>query len=54
MEEMLALQENELSRMPSLAGIVLSAMVLLDQFIPQVDKETFRKVMAPKVTGDYL
>ena len=50
-EQMRALQTNELARLPSMAGIVLTAMVLHDQIIPQLDRDTFFKVIAPKVTG---
>ena len=51
LEQMTALQTNELVRLPSVAGIVLTAMVLHDQLIPQLDRDTFFKVIAPKVAG---
>jgi hypothetical protein len=48
-----ALNRDELVKLPSMAGVVLTAMVLHDQLIPQVDSDTFNNVMAPKVTGNH-
>ncbi|XP_031568280.1 uncharacterized protein LOC116302983 isoform X2 [Actinia tenebrosa] len=50
-EQMQALYADKLVQLPSMAGIVLTAMVLHDQLISQVDSDSFYKVMAPKVTG---
>jgi NAD(P)-dependent dehydrogenase (short-subunit alcohol dehydrogenase family) len=52
-EQMSALYTNELANLPSMAGIVLTAMVLHDQLIPQVDSNSFYQVMAPKVAGNH-
>lgn len=51
LEQMQALYADKLVKLPSMAGMVLTAMVLHDQLIPQVDSDSFYKVMAPKVTG---
>ena len=50
-EQMRFVQTNVLAKLPNLAGIVLAAMVLHDQLVTQLDRETYFKVIAPKVTG---
>lgn len=50
--QMNKMNTNELAKLPSMAGIVLTAMVLRDQLIPQVEREAFYQVMAPKVKGE--
>ena len=42
---------NELRQSPKLAGIVNSAAVLDDKLFQDVERENYRKVMAPKVQG---
>jgi len=49
--QMDAMYANDLSKLPSIAGIVHTAMILRDQLIPQVHREDVYQVMAPKVKG---
>ena len=44
---------NELQQLPRLAGIVNSGAVLDDKLFQDVDRENYRKVMAPKMHGLY-
>ena len=45
--------QKQLGSLPSVAGIVHSAMVLRDQFIKDWTFESFTDVMGPKIKGDY-
>ncbi len=47
---MLALKE-QLQSLPSLAGIVNTAMVLKDEFLYELTFECFADSMAPKIKG---
>ncbi|KAJ7385694.1 hypothetical protein OS493_013722 [Desmophyllum pertusum] len=52
-EQMSAFNE-QLQSLPSVAGIVHSAMVLRDEFIKDLTYESFSEVMAPKIKGSFL
>ena len=43
--------KEKLESLPSVAGIVNSAMVLKDQFIKDFTFESFKDVMGPKIKG---
>jgi len=43
--------KDQLQSLPSVAGIVHTAMVLRDQFIKDLTFQSFSEVMAPKVKG---
>ncbi len=43
--------KEQLQSLPSVAGIVHTAMVLRDEFIKDLTFESFAVVMAPKITG---
>ena len=45
---------EELERLPAVAGIVFTAMVLEDQFLENADFETCKKVVDTKVKGNFL
>ena len=45
---------NDLHSLPSVAGIVLTAMVLRDEEIKDLGFESFVEVMGPKIKGDFL
>lgn len=49
-EQMSSLQE-QLDCLPSVAGIVHTAMVLRDEFIKDLTFESFNEVMGPKIKG---
>ena len=46
--------QKKLESLPSVAGMVHSAMVLRDQYIKDWKFESFTDVMGPKIKGDYL
>ena len=46
--------KKELEHLPAVAGIIFTAMVLEDQFLEDADLETCKKVVEPKVKGNYL
>ncbi|XP_048587065.1 mycocerosic acid synthase-like polyketide synthase isoform X2 [Nematostella vectensis] len=46
--------ELKLRELPSMAGIVHTAVVLNDAFVHNMDLDSFKVVLAPKVTGAYL
>ena len=43
---------EELEILPSVAGIVVTAMVLKDEFLNDVTFESFTDAMAPKIKGN--
>ena len=43
--------KDQLQSLPSVAGIVHSAMVLRDQFVKELTFESFVEVMGPKIKG---
>lgn len=43
--------EQEIEKVDRLAGIVNSAVVLIDKLFQDVDRENYTKVMGPKVDG---
>ena len=43
--------KDELQSLPSVAGIVHSAMVLRDEFLKDLTFESFNVVMGPKIKG---
>ena len=45
--------QKQLQSLPSVAGIVHSAMVLRDEYIKDWKFESFTEVMGPKIKGDY-
>ena len=49
-EQMSSFQE-QLQSLPSVAGIVHTAMVLRDELIKDLTFETFTEVMGPKIKG---
>ena len=49
-EQMSSFQE-QLQSLPSVAGIVHTAMVLRDEFIKDLTFESFTEVMGPKIKG---
>ena len=42
---------EELETLPSVAGIVITAMVLKDEFLNDLTFESFTDAMAPKIKG---
>ena len=44
---------HELQQLPKLAGIVNSGAVLDDKLFQDIDRENYRKVMAPKMQGKH-
>ncbi|PFX28735.1 uncharacterized protein LOC111325863 [Stylophora pistillata] len=52
-EQMVSLKE-QLKSLPSVAGIVNSAMVLRDEYIKDWTFKSFTDVMAPKIKGSFL
>ena len=46
--------KEQLRPLPSVAGIVHSAMVLRDEFVKAWTFESFRDVMGPKIKGNML
>ena len=45
--------KQRLQSLPSVAGIVHTAMVLRDEFIKDLTFESFTEVMGPKIKGWY-
>lgn len=43
--------EQELRQFPKVAGVVNSGAVLDDKLFQDVDRENYRKIMAPKISG---
>lgn len=43
--------QHELNQCPKLAGVVNSGAVLDDKLFQDVDRENYKKVMAPKIHG---
>ena len=43
---------EELKTLPSVAGIVVTAMVLKDEFLNDLTFESFTDAMAPKIKGN--
>ena len=43
--------KDQLQSLPSVAGIVHSAMVLRDEFLKDLTFESFKVVMGPKIKG---
>ena len=52
-QEGIQILRHELQKSPKLAGIVNSAAVLDDKLFQDVDRENYRKVMAPKLQGSF-
>ncbi|XP_028415494.1 uncharacterized protein LOC114538524 [Dendronephthya gigantea] len=46
--------KSELERLPSVAGIVFTAMVLVDQLLIKADLKTCRKVVGTKIQGSVI
>ena len=46
--------KQQLQSLPSVAGIVHTAMVLRDEFIKDLTFESFTEVMGPKIKGKLL
>lgn len=46
--------KDQLQALPSVAGIVHSAMVLRDEFVKEWTFESFADVMGPKIKGTVL
>ena len=46
--------KQQLQSLPSVAGIVHTAMVLRDEFIRDLTFESFTEVMGPKIKGKLL
>lgn len=46
--------KDQLQSLPSVAGIVHTAMVLRDQFIKDLTFESFNEVMGPKIKGNIV
>ncbi|KAJ7385705.1 hypothetical protein OS493_013734 [Desmophyllum pertusum] len=46
--------KEQLQSLPSVAGIVHTAMVLRDEFIKDLTYESFTEVMGPKIKGSFL
>ena len=42
---------EDLENLPSVAGIVITAMVLKDEFLKDLTFESFADAMAPKIKG---
>ena len=45
--------KDQLQSLPSVAGIVHTAMVLRDQFIKDLTFQSFKEVMGPKIKGKF-
>ena len=50
-QEQMSSFKEQLQTLPSVAGIVHTAMVLRDEFIKDLTFESFTEVMGPKIKG---
>ena len=53
-QNQMAAFKQQLQSLPSVAGIVHTAMVLRDEFIKDLTFESFTEVMGPKIKGKLL